>query len=149
MIDRLKRWIGMGNDLHHVEQTLKLTPEETQQLTKALQFYIFTRHKKLSELPAELSEQLTHAGHVGYSLIITFLREREFKMEYMSYINDQLKALYTLSESHRSLLEIQPEEIDQIKLKTQVRMQFQEVDSDGSYFLVFDRPQKKVTITHS
>ncbi|MGM0588416.1 MAG: hypothetical protein ACQETE_08385 [Bacteroidota bacterium] len=149
MIDQLKRWIGMGEEPQRAKQTIDLTPQETAQLSKALQFYIFTRHKNLSDLPAELSDRLTHAGHVGYSLIITFLREREFKMEYMSYINDQLKALYTLPESHRSLLEIQPEEIDQIELKPQIRMQFQEEDSDGSYFLDFDRPQQKVTITHS
>jgi hypothetical protein len=147
MLSRLKNWLKPSPEPEINQETVGLTELEVKQLTKGLQFYIFTRHKKLNQFPLELAERLEHAGHVAYSLIITFLREREFKMEYMSYINDELKTLYQLADSQRQYLDIQPEEIDQIELQDQLSLKFQDEDADGWYRLDFDREQHSVTIS--
>jgi hypothetical protein len=146
----INRWISnlFSPSISKVdEQTLELTQQENEHFTKALQFYIYTRHMPLNNLSEELADRLSHAGHVAYSMIITFLKEREFKPDYMHYLNDELKMLYDLFPELRQELDIQPEELGDIELNEQLTLNFQDEESDLSYRLAYQKKKGLVTIT--
>ena len=66
---------------------------------KALKFYFFSRQQNLKSLNKELADRIHYSGSVAYSLITTYIRTGSLKIEYMDYLNQELKQLVSLKKN--------------------------------------------------
>jgi len=123
------------------KQQLDLDEQEVETLEKALKFYIFCRQQSSEDCSEEIKKRLKHSGHVAFSMIITFLEEREFKLEYMQFINSEWVE-YVQAEAKFSPLTIPPSEIEKIELREQARFQFADRETGKLYNLRYRKAEK-------
>jgi len=137
--NKLKRVLISNTKKILAEGFYELEQKEMERLEKGLQCYLFCRQKSRENCPAHLQERLTHMGHVAFSLIAAFIEEREFKMEYMEFLNDELAAFCALkSESKLNELTIPPTQIGEIALKPNAAFRFSDQESGKLYKLNLD-----------
>jgi hypothetical protein len=98
---------------------------------KAIKFYFFSRQKDIKSLKKDISDRIVYSRSVAYSLITTYIRSGSLKIEYMDFINQELKILSGLSKGTFQNLQVLPNEIDDIELM------------DPSKFTVFDEDLKE------
>jgi hypothetical protein len=120
-------------------QTRRLNESDKKYLQKAIQFYLFTRQLKITELPEPLQPRFTHSGNVAYSLILTYLKEDEFKPEYMQFINDELNELRNAAPDLLEPLIIKPHEIDEIELNSKVLLVFTDIDNETVWRMEYEK----------
>ncbi|MEX0720200.1 MAG: hypothetical protein WD059_06000 [Balneolaceae bacterium] len=89
-------------------------------LEKAMKFYFFSRQQDVRKLNSELQERLNYSGQVAYSLIITFLNEGNLKIEYMDFLNEEIKTMRSLDSKLLKKLLIKPQEIDEMELNQNI-----------------------------
>lgn len=116
-----------------------LPENDIEKFEKALKLYLFTRQVPMDDLNDELADQLRHLGHVGFSLIITYAKERTFELDYLQFINDELHMLMDVPKHKRSGLIIQPDEIDEIELQDTVRLTFEDSEEKITYNMTYNR----------
>ncbi|HET8864494.1 MAG TPA: hypothetical protein VFM80_02280, partial [Gracilimonas sp.] len=75
---------------------------------KALKFYFYARQQDVGKLNSQLQNRISYAGQVAYSLIITFIREESLKLEYMDFLNEELKTMQQLDAELLEPLMIKP-----------------------------------------
>lgn len=124
-------------------ESRKLDNREAINFEKAIKFYLFTRHIKRDSLPDELRDRFTHSGNVAYSLLIRFVEEGRFLLEYMEYINDELAELRRADPESLSMLQIPPGDIEEIELQQEVPLRFTDAESQKTYYLLY-YPKKQV-----
>ena len=83
---------------------------------KALKFYFFSRQQNLKSLNKDIADRIHYSGSVAYSLITTYIRTGALKIEYMDYLNQELKQLLSLKKDYFLDIQILPNEIDDIEL---------------------------------
>jgi hypothetical protein len=110
---------------------------------KALKFYFYARQQDISKLNSQLQERFSYAGSVAYSLIITFLREGSLKLEYMDFLNEELKAMHRLEDEFMEPLMIKPHEIDEIEFNQEIALKVFDEDTGDDLRIVYE-PKKKV-----
>jgi len=121
----------------------KLDERESVNFEKAIRFYLFTRHVKLNSLPETLRDRFAHSGNVAFSLLIRFVEEGRFLLEYMEFINDELKELMKANPRSLSMLQIKPGEIGEIELQKEVPLRFTDAESGKTYYLLY-YPERRV-----
>ncbi|MCH2449690.1 MAG: hypothetical protein MK198_06035 [Gracilimonas sp.] len=110
---------------------------------KALKFYFYARQQDISKLNSQLQERFSYAGSVAYSLIITFLREGSLKLEYMDFLNEELKAMHRLEDEFMEPLMIKPHEIDEIEFNQEIALKVFDEDTGDDLRIVYE-PKNKV-----
>lgn len=105
---------------------------------KALKFYFYARQQDVHKLNSQLQERFSYAGQVAYSLIITFLREGNLKLEYMDFLNEELKTMRGLDTEFVEPLMIKPNEIDEIKFNQEISIKVYDEDSESDLKITYD-----------
>lgn len=113
---------------------------------KALKLYIFARQIDIKKLKTNLAERLHYTGSVAYSLIITFARTGNLKIEYMDFLNEELKTMLAIPESDFAKLQIKPREIDDIELMSETKLSFFDEDENKTISLVYFTDQSRFYI---
>ncbi|MDR9417732.1 hypothetical protein [Gracilimonas sp.] len=96
---------------------------------KALKFYFYARQQDIRKLNSQLRERFNYAGQVAYSLIVTYLREDSLKLEYMDFLNEELKTMRALDNRLLEPLMIKPHEIDEIEFNQEVSIKVFDEDN--------------------
>lgn len=97
---------------------------------KALKFYFYARQQDIRKLNSQLRERFNYAGQVAYSLIVTYLREDSLKLEYMDFLNDELKTMQALDDTLLEPLMIKPHEINEIEFNQEVSINVFDEDNN-------------------
>lgn len=105
---------------------------------KALKFYFYARQQDVRALNSQLQERFNYAGQVAYSLIITYIREGNLKLEYMDFLNEEVKTMQGLDQKYLKPLMIKPDEIDEIEFNQKVRLKFFDEDDNKDYTVIYD-----------
>ena len=113
---------------------------------KALKFYFYARQQDTRKLNSQLRERFAHAGSVAYSLIITFIREGNLKIEYMDFLNDELKTMRALNKKFLEPLMIKPHEIDEIEFNQEIVLKVFDEDSGSDIKIVYQPSNKTVKL---
>ncbi len=112
-----------------MDTTTKILNERDKILfEKALKFYFYARQQDVRKLNSQLRKRFAYAGQVAYSLMITYLREGNLKLEYMDFLNEELKTMRGLDKELLEPLMIKPHEIDEIELKEKLSLKFYDED---------------------
>ncbi len=109
---------------------------------KALKFYFFARQIDLKRLDQDLQKRVHYSGSVAYSLIITYAKSGDLKIEYMDFLNQELKKLLSIPENQFKDLQIKPNEIDDIELMKKTKLTFYDEDEQKDMELIY-LPEKK------
>lgn len=110
---------------------------------KALKFYFYSRQQDVRKLNSPLQKRFAYAGQVAYSLIITYIREGSLKLEYMDFLNEELKTMRGLDEEFLEPLMIKPHEIDEIAFNQEISLSVFDEDTDSKIRISYD-PEKGV-----
>lgn len=110
---------------------------------KALKFYFYARQQDVRKLNSQLQERFSHAGSVAYSLIVTFIREDSLKLEYMDFLNEELKAMRGLEDEFMDPLMIKPHEIDEIEFNQEIAIKVFDEDTGNDLQIIY-QPEKSV-----
>lgn len=105
---------------------------------KALKFYFYARQQDVHKLNSQLQQRFAYAGQVAYSLIITYLREGNLKLEYMDFLNEELKTMYGLDQKLLEPLMINPREIDEIEFNEEVSLKFYDEDLEQNVMVRYN-----------
>lgn len=105
---------------------------------KALKFYFYARQQDVRKLNSQLRERFSYAGSVAYSLIITYLREGSLKLEYMDFLNEELKTMQALEDEFIEPLMIKPHEIDEIEFKQEIGIRVFDEDTGNDLRITYD-----------
>ncbi len=108
---------------------------------KALKVYIFSRQQGVSNLEPDLKERLSYSGTIAYSLITTFIKKGTLRIEYMDFLNEELKKLNTANKSMFKALQVLPNEIDEISLYNNFSLSFFDEDEQCKIILTYDSNQ--------
>ena len=95
---------------------------------KALKFYLFARQIDAKLLKKEVADRLHYSGSVAYSLIYTFSKTGSLKIEYMDFLNEELKLMLKAAQHIYDKLQIKPNEIDDIELMNKTKLSFFDED---------------------
>ncbi len=104
---------------------------------KALKFYFFARQVDLKRLSPDLQKRIHYSGSVAYSLIITCAKTGSLKIEYMDFLNQELKNLYSIPKNKLTDLQIKPNEIDDIELMKETKLSIFDEDENTNLTLVY------------
>ena len=118
-------------------ESRNLEERDHQFMVKAIKFYLFSRQMNRDEYHEELRERMIHDGNVAFSLLTTYVDEGRFALEYMEFINDEIKTLRTLPGSILNSLTIPPGHIGDIELQEQVKLSFTDSDAGIRYWLIY------------
>ncbi|SMO45061.1 hypothetical protein [Gracilimonas mengyeensis] len=130
-----------------MDTTTKILNERDKILfEKALKFYFYARQQDVRKLNSQLQERFKYAGQVAYSLIITYLREGSLKLEYMDFLNEELKTMYGLDQKLLEPLMIKPSEIDEIEFNQEVSIKFFDEDEGRNMMIQYDPTESKVQL---
>lgn len=113
---------------------------------KALKFYLYSRQQDVRKLNSQLQERFSYAGQVTYSLIITFIREGNLKLEYMDFLNDELKTMRSLDAELLEPLMIKPHEIDEIEFNQKFGLKVFDEDNNRKIEIRYDPDQGVVKL---
>lgn len=116
---------------------------------KALKFYFFARQIDVKKLSEDVGERLHYSGSVAYSLIITFAKSGSLKIEYMDFLNQELKTMLAADVSTFEPLQIRPSEIDDIELMKETKISFFDEDEEMSLQLIYYPEEKKIQLAKS
>jgi len=116
---------------------------------KALKFYLFARQIDAKKLEKEVSERLHYAGSVAYSLIYTFSKTGSLKIEYMDFLNEELKLMLKTDENIYEKLQIKPNEIDDIELMRETKLSFFDEDEKEDMQLIYYADKKIIELKKS
>ncbi len=105
---------------------------------KALKFYFYTRQQDVRKLNSELQDRFSYAGKVAYSLIITFIREGRLRLEYMDFLNEELKTMRSLEDTVLEPLMIKPHEIDEIEFSQTITLKVFDEDSRTNLRIIYN-----------
>jgi len=125
-------------------QSRSLEERDHQFMVKAIKFYLFSRQMNRDQYHDELRDRMIHDGNVAFSLLTTYVDEGRFALEYMEFINDEIKTLRTLPESILNSLTIPPRHIDDIELQEQVKLSFTDSDAGTKYWLIYIPEQQQL-----
>lgn len=124
-------------------QYISLEERDHQFMVNAIKFYLFTRQMNRDDFHEEIRERMIHDGNVAFSLITTFVDEARFALEYMEFINDEIKTLRTMPENVLDSLTIPPANIGDIELQKEVKLSFTDTDEQIRYWLIYI-PEKQL-----
>jgi len=110
---------------------------------KALKFYFFARQIDSKHLAKDVGKRLHYAGSVAYSLIITYAKSGALKIEYMDFLNQELKLMLGSQTNEYDNLQINPSEIDDIELMKETKLSFYDVDENSDSLLTY-YPEKNM-----
>jgi len=110
---------------------------------KALKFYFYTRQQDVRKLNSQLQKRFAYAGQVAYSLIITYIRDGSLKLEYMDFLNEELKTMRGLDSELLEPLMIKPHEIDEIEFNEEIAIKVFDEDDDTEIKIIYN-PEKGV-----
>lgn len=113
---------------------------------KALKVYIFSRQQGVSNLEPDLKERLSYSGTIAYSLITTFIKKGTLRIEYMDFLNEELKKLNTANKFMFKTLQVLPNEIDEISLYNNFSLSFFDEDEQCKIILTYDSNQGIATL---
>ena len=116
---------------------------------KALKFYFFARQIDVKKLSEDVGERLHYSGSVAYSLIITFAKSGSLKIEYMDFLNQELKTMLAADVSTFEPLQIKISEIDDIELMKETKISFFDEDEEMSLQLIYYPEEKKIQLAKS
>ncbi|MGN8224823.1 hypothetical protein [Gracilimonas sp. BCB1] len=116
---------------------------------KALKFYFYTRQQDVRKLNSQLQQRFSYAGQVAYSLIITYIREGNLKLEYMDFLNEELKTMRGLDSEFLEPLMIKPHEIDEIEFNQEISIKVFDEDNDTDIQISYDSEQGIAKLTPS
>lgn len=105
---------------------------------KALKFYLFTRQQDVRKLNSQLQKRFAYAGQVAYSLIITYIREGNLKLEYMDFLNEELKTMRAIDDEFLEPLMIKPHEIDEIEFKQEISINVFDEDTNSKIRITYN-----------
>lgn len=105
---------------------------------KALKFYFYARQQDVGKLNSQLQQRFSYAGSVAYSLIITFIREGSLKVEYMDFLNEELKTMRGLDDEFTEPLMIKPHEIDEIEFNKEISLKVFDEDTGNDLQIVYE-----------
>ena len=115
-----------------------LNDRDKEIFNKALKFYFFSRQQDIRKLNSDLQERLRYSGNVAYTLIVNFILEDKLEIEFLDFLNMEIKKLQSLNSGLLDPLQVQPSEIDFIELNKNIDLQ------------VFDELEKQnITISYS
>lgn len=96
---------------------------------KALKVYFFSRQQGIRKLNTDLQERFRYTGSVAYSLIVNFILKDKLEVEFMDFLNMEIKKLQSLNSGLLDPLQVQPAEIALIELNKKIDLQvFDEVE---------------------
>ncbi len=104
---------------------------------KALKFYFYARQQDVRKLNSQLQQRFSYAGQVAYSLIITYIREGNLKLEYMDFLNEELKTMRGLDSEFLEPLMIKPHEIDEIEFNQEISIKVFDEDNDTDLRIIY------------
>ncbi|XWN37638.1 MAG: hypothetical protein ROO71_01675 [Balneola sp.] len=104
---------------------------------KALKFYFFARQVDSKRLSHDVSERLYYTGSVAYSLVITYAKSGSLKIEYMDFLNQELKTMLSSGDKVYEPLQIKPAEIDGIELMKKTKISFFDEDENSDSELIY------------
>lgn len=113
---------------------------------KALKFYFYARQQDVRKLNSQLQERFSYAGSVAYSLIITFIREDSLKLEYMDFLNEELKTMHGLDDGLLEPLMIKPHEIDEIEFNQEIAVKVFDEDTGNELQIIYEPANKIVKL---
>lgn len=113
---------------------------------KALKFYFYARQQDVRKLNSKLQERFSYAGRVAYSLIVTFLREGSLKLEYMDFLNEELKTMHGLEDELMEPLMIKPHEIDEIEFNQKIAIKVFDEDTDKDLRILYEPSNNMVKL---
>ena len=116
---------------------------------KALKFYFFARQSATKYLSKEVADRFQYSGSVAYSLIITFARTGSLKIEYMDFLNNELKILLSSEKNIFEKLQIKPTEIDDIQLMENTKIKVFDEDSNSNHEIIYTCSTQSVKILTS
>lgn len=105
---------------------------------KALKFYFYARQQDVSKLNSQLQERFSYAGSVAYSLIVTYVREGSLKLEYMDFLNEELKTMLGLESEFMEPLMIKPHEIDEIEFNQKIAIKVFDEDTGKDLRITYE-----------
>ncbi|MBO6587246.1 MAG: hypothetical protein JJ953_14140 [Gracilimonas sp.] len=108
---------------------------------KALKFYFYTRQQDVRKLNSQLQQRFSYAGQVAYSLIVTYIREGNLKLEYMDFLNEELKTMRGLDSEFLEPLMIKPHEIDEIEFSQEISIKVFDEDNDTDIRIIYSPDQ--------
>ncbi|WP_428236134.1 hypothetical protein [Gracilimonas sp.] len=108
---------------------------------KALKFYFYTRQQDVRKLNSQLQQRFSYAGQVAYSLIVTYIREGNLKLEYMDFLNEELKTMRGLDSEFMEPLMIKPHEIDEIEFNQEISIKVFDEDNDTDIRIIYSPNQ--------
>lgn len=110
---------------------------------KALKLYFYSRQQDVKRLNSKIRERFSYAGQVAYSLIITYIREGDLKLEYMDFLNEELKTMRGLDDEFLEPLMIKPHEIDEIEFNQIITIKVFDEDKNTDLAISYD-PDKGI-----
>lgn len=113
---------------------------------KALKFYFYSRQQDVRKLNSQLQERFSYAGQVAYSLIVTFMREGNLKLEYMDFLNEELKTMRGLEPELLEPLMIKPDEIDEIEFNQKIGIKVFDEDNNRDLEIRYEPEQNTVKL---
>lgn len=114
---------------------------------KALKFYFYARQQDVRKLNSQLQERFSYSGSVAYSLIITFIREGNLKLEYMDFLNEELKTMHGLDDELLEPLMIKPHEIDEIEFNEEIAIKVFDEDTGHDLQIIYEPGNKIVRLS--
>lgn len=115
---------------------------------KALKFYFFARQTDLKRLPKDLFKRIHYSGTVAYSLIITYAKSGSLKIEYMDFLNQELKQFLSTPKKTFKELQIQPDEIDDIELMEETKFNFYDEDEESDCRIIYNPSLNKISLEY-
>ena len=113
---------------------------------KALKFYLFARQLDAKHLQKDTAERLYYSGSVAYSLIYTYVNTGNLKIEYMDFLNEELKRMLKSEKNVYEILQIKPDEIDDIQLMRETKLSFFDEDEQGNLQLIYYAEKKIIEL---
>ncbi|MEO1023001.1 MAG: hypothetical protein AAFW89_10705, partial [Bacteroidota bacterium] len=107
-------------------RTKILNPQDKVVFEKALKFYFFARQQDVKHLEDDIRDRFNYAANIAYSLIITGIRDNQFRIEYMDFLNEEHQRFCSLGSSALSDLMIPPDQIDEIEFPDRMRYTFED-----------------------
>jgi GTPase len=105
---------------------------------KALKLYFYLRQQDVKKLNSQIRERFSYGGQVAYSLITTYISEGNLKLEYMDFLNEELKTMRALDDQYLEPLMIKPHEIDEIEFNQVISIKVFDEDRNADLVISYD-----------
>lgn len=130
-----------------MENTTKILNHQDKILfEKALKFYFFSRQVEVKRLEKQLQDRFHYSGNIAYSFILTLISKDSIRLEYLDFLNEEIKTLLGIHPSYLTDLQIKPNEIDEIEFPEEVSMSVFDEDENQKINLKYFSAQSKAEI---